>query len=344
MNQKTAPLSCGALSDFSRQMAQLLRAGFPLGEGLSLLAEDSEPGAAPLLLSLAEGVEAAMALAPALEQSGVFPDYYLRMVHLGEETGCLDEVMEALARHYDREQAIRDSLRTAAVYPAVMVSAMLVILAVLLSQVMPVFDRVFAQLGTRLTGLARMLLDLGEAIHVSSLGLAAFVLVLAGLLFWLRSRKDLAVKLLRRLPWFRRILHKLSLCRFTDALALGLKSGLSTHYALELAGELNDDPALTPKLTRVREKLEQGEDLIRTLTDCGILSGQQSRMALVGRRTGNLDAALAQVADSCRKEADDAVNRAIAAIEPGMVLVLSVLVGIVLMSVLFPLLGILASL
>ena len=80
-----------------------------MGEGLSLLAEDSEPGAAPLLLSLAEGVEAAMALAPALEQSGVFPDYYLRMVHLGEETGCLDEVMEALARHYDREQAIRDT-------------------------------------------------------------------------------------------------------------------------------------------------------------------------------------------------------------------------------------------
>ena len=81
-----------------------------------------------------------------------------------------------------------------------------------------------------------------------------------------------------------------------------------------------------------------------TLLRLSVISGQQSRIALVGRRTGNLDGALAQVAESCRAEADAAVNRAIAAIEPTLVLVLSALVGILLMSVLFPLLGILASL
>lgn len=337
MKKKTSLLSGEALAEFCGQMAMVLKAGYSLEEGLVLLSED-EPGLEKLL----QNYRLSGDLAASLEKAGNFPAYFLRMIHLGQETGRLDDTMQSLSAHYRRELELRESLKDALGYPAVMLIVVLVILGLLLSQVMPLFQQAFAQLGAQMRGLPLLLLELGRLLRqggwVILPVLAAGALALA---IW-QKRTGNILNFLEKAPFFQSIMDNIALSRLTGALALALSSGLSTHYALELAAELNSHGVLAQKLEQARAKLLQGEDLAEVLRSTGILRGAEGRLVLMGRRTGTLDAALAQISRDCREAADRAIDRCIAVIEPVMVTVLSVLVGIMLLSVLVPMLGLLS--
>lgn len=337
-------LPCDALSDFCRQMAMLMKAGLSLNEGVTLLEEDCENSSErELLQKLSAGLDEHGSLAQAMEDAGAYPAYLLRMIHLGEETGQLDDVLSALADHYDREDSLRRSIRGAVAYPALMLGMMMLIISVLLTRVMPVFDQVFAQLGTRLTGLSRILMELGLTIREYSVVLVLILVALVALVLWLRKKPSVTYGIIRKIPWSRSLCDRIALCRFAGAMSIALSSGLNTQYAMELATELNEDPAFSEKLKVAHEKIEEGEDLTQALHQVGILTGADSRLAFIGQKTGTVDAALSRIADSSREDADRAMTAAIAMIEPTLVIILSLLVGVLLLSVLFPLLGILAT-
>ena len=97
--------------------------------------------------------------------SGVFPDYLIHMVTIGEESGTLDTVMESLAEYYEREEAIQSSIKSAVSYPLIMVFMMLVVVLVLITKVLPIFEQVFAQLGTNMSGFSQSLLNMGNALN-----------------------------------------------------------------------------------------------------------------------------------------------------------------------------------
>ena len=141
-------LSATEVAGFCEQLAMILKAGIYLGEGLDMMAQDNaRTEDQQTLTQLKEELERSGALAPALEAAEIFPAYMVQMVRLGEETGRLEEVMDTLAGHYTREQEIQDGIRTAVAYPALMLGMVVVIVGVLLTQVMPIFQQVFAQLG-----------------------------------------------------------------------------------------------------------------------------------------------------------------------------------------------------
>ena len=345
MKHAKATLSNEALSALCRQLGMLLRSGFPLEQGLELLSQDAE---APREREVLERLETLTrehgALTPALAELGLFPEYLCRMVRLGEEAGRLDDVLASLADHYDREGSLRDSVRGAVVYPLVMLGMLIAMLTVLLTRVMPVFDQVFAQLGTRLAGLPRMLMELGQGLRRYGIGLAALAVVLLLGVLWLRGKPGLWYPLVRKLPWGRNICEKTALCRLAGAMSLALSSGLAPEYALELAGNLTRDPDFGKRLSLAAGLLPQTGELTQALRQAGILTGAHSHLALVGSRTGNLDEAFSRIAEECRAEADHAAASAIALIEPALVVLLSVIVGVVLLSVLMPMLGILSAL
>ena len=338
-------LSCGEVAGFCEQLAMILKAGIYLGEGLEMMSQDnSRPEEQKVLRKLREDMETAGALAPALEAAGVFPAYMVQMVRLGEETGRLDEVMDTLTGHYLREQEIRDSVRTAITYPAMMLGMVIVIVAVLLTQVMPVFQQVFAQLGAELTGFSRVLMDLGRGLRSGGTVIAVIVLVLAAACVWLGTRKrSTLLGLSRRIPGLRKMSDDVALCRFAGGMALALRSGLNPEYALDLVCQLNEDPYFSQRLARVRDQMNQGTDMTEALTREGIFTGVYGRMAAIGRKTGTLDETMIRIAESTQEEVDGNIARSLARIEPTLVVVLSLLVGGILMSVMFPLLGILSG-
>ena len=181
MKHSKPQLSNETLSALCRQLGMLQRSGIPMGQGLELLAQDAQsPGERELLERLQTLEREKGSFADALEETGLFPEYMRRMVRLGEEAGRLDDVMGSLAEHYDREASLRDDLRGAVIYPLVMLGMLVVILALLLTQVMPVFDQVFAQLGTRLTGVSRMLMELGRGLRGGGVALTVLAAAAAG--------------------------------------------------------------------------------------------------------------------------------------------------------------------
>ena len=143
--QKLSNLECAS---FCSQMTMVLHAGFPAVEGVSLLLEDAKDVQEKAILQVMydEMINTGL-LYPALEKTSVFPDYLLQMVKIGEETGTLDDVMNGLTHHYEREDEIEKSIKSALTYPLIMVAMMIAVIVILLTKVMPVFEQVFRQLG-----------------------------------------------------------------------------------------------------------------------------------------------------------------------------------------------------
>ena len=196
----------------------------------------------------------------ALEETKVFPEYLIRMTQIGEETGTLDEVMESLAEHYDREEAIRRSVRSAISYPLLMIGMMLVIIIILMTKVMPVFDQVFRQFGQEMTGFSRGILLAGNALSRYSAVFAVLlaVIVCAGIYF---TKTESGRKKLYHIgsgfAFSRELKDKLSACRFAGGMSLALKSGLTTEQGMEFSENLIEDDDFRKKVAECKADMEK---------------------------------------------------------------------------------------
>lgn len=347
-NNTWKPLSYGEAAAFCGQMYLILGSGISVVEGISILMEDAQNNEERALLSLLyDEVQQTGCLAPALEQTNVFPAYLVKMVRLGEETGSLDEVMHALQTHYEREASLSKSIRSALTYPMLLIAMMFLIILVLITKVMPVFQQVFRQLGKEMTSFSKGILDLGTILTNYA---AAFVLlgavVLAALLFLFQTRsgKKLLMKLSYRLRLFYDYYEKTAACRFADGMYLSLKSGINPEQALEFSDELIENPYFKNKIVSCRKLVAEGTDISRALQEANVFTGMCARLISVAARSGSMDQAMAQIASLYESEVQEKVTGYVARIEPTLVAVLSVIVGVILFSVMLPLLVIMSAL
>lgn len=177
MHQKK--LSNQEIASFCSQTAMLFAAGITPTESMNILLNDSKTTEGKEIISDILGTcRHGESFTNALKAAGVFPDYVLHMIHLGEESGNLDDVMQSLADYYEREDTISDSIRNAVSYPFVMIGIMVLVIFVLLGKVMPIFNQVFIQLGSEMSGISATLLHLGNSLNRYSLVLIITLAVL----------------------------------------------------------------------------------------------------------------------------------------------------------------------
>lgn len=341
------PFSNMELASFCGQIALILKSGISSMEGLTIMLEEaSSSEEKEILESLINRMQETGMLYQALEETGVYPSYMLRMVQIGEETGTLDEVMEALQNHYEREDTIRKSIKSSVTYPLIMTGMMAVVIVVLLVKVMPIFNQVFIQLGTEMTGFSRMLMNMGTAISRYSVVFIVLLLLIAGF-FLYGTRTASGRNMLRgvgyRMKAFRTIYEELAACRFASGMALTLSSGLNPERSMELVDSLNDDSVFQKKIDRCKAQMEEGEDLSHALFSSGMFTGVYSRMVSIGSKTGAMDQVMEQIADLYQEDIDTRMNNALAVLEPTLVILLSLIVGVILLSVMLPLMGIMSS-
>ncbi len=325
------------------ELALLLHAGVSTGDALSLLAEEGDRRG--MLKAMAEQVDSGETLSAALRESGAFSTYVCGLVEVGERTGRTEEALSALSRYYEDRVRLARRVRSALLYPAVMLALMLVVIGVLLVKVLPIFDDVYASLGGRLTGVAAGLLTLGRwlegAMPVLFAVLAAVaVLVLLftavgplrrGILsLWHRTRGDKGVS------------RKLNNARLAQALAMGMASGLPVDEAVELSANLMEGGA-KKRCESCRKRLEGGESLGDALKKSGLLPARQSRLLELGQRSGAGDASMEKIARDLSEEGEAALDALVGRVEPALVLVCSVLVGLILLSVMLPLMHIMSA-
>lgn len=338
-NQQTAALCRG--------LALLLHAGISLADGAFLLAQEERGPYQALLNQLGSRLDEGALLSEAMENSGAFPDYVTGMVRIGERTGRMEEALNTLGAYFEERQRTDKLLRSAVAYPSMILVLMLAVVGVLLVKVLPVFDRVYASLGSRLTGAAAGLLHLGQLLEAALPGLLAIlaVIVVIGLVLYRfpRLREGCTAPLQKKFG-DRGISRKFNNARFARAMAMGLGSGLALEEALELARMLlSDVPGAAKRCTLCAERLAQGASLAEAMDAAQLLPAAQSRMLTLGLRGGNADQVMENIADRLSEDASDALEAAISRIEPAMVMVSSLLVGLILLTVMLPLMNILSS-
>ena len=331
-----------------RGFGLLLSSGIGTAEGAFLLAREEQPEVSAVLNTLGQQLEQGLTLAEAMKMTDAFPEYVRVMAGIGEETGRLEETFNGLADYYEENSRTLRQIRSAVAYPAMVLMLMLLVVGVLLVKVLPVFDRVYASLGTRLTGPAAGLLYAGQALEAALPVLLAVLLILAAaaVILWLRPNlREKLFSFWRQRYGDRGIARKFNNARFARALALGLSSGMQLEDSLSLAGLLlREVPGAAQRCEACLRALEAGEDFAGAMERAGLIPPAQCRLLQVGLCSGSGDRVMETVAQTMMEDARESLEKAVNRAEPAMVLISSLLVGLILLSVMLPLADILAVL
>ncbi len=345
---KKAGVSAQYLPVFCRELYQLTRTGIPAAEGLSLLkADETDPEVLAWLEPLCEKTDEGWPLAEALRESGSFPDYMTDCISLAEQTGRLEDTLLSLQKHYERQNRMKADIRSAVTVPVVLLVVMIAVVVLLITQVLPVFDRVFTQLGVRMGAVAPGMMKAGAVLAKAGTYLAVVVALLAvcavvvALVPSLRTRFS---------AWFnyrfggRGIPGQMAVSRFAGAMAMATSSGLSMDEAVSLASKLcGGAREIDEKTAKCREEIDSGASAADALSGCGLFSNRDCMLLRLAERTGSLPETLEALAERQEEESLRQIDRAVGAVEPAIVVVTSVLAGVILVSVMLPLMALLST-
>lgn len=340
-------LSNAEIASFCTQTSLLFHAGIAPVETLYILLSDihSEKGR-ELLKAILTVCRQGEPFHKALASTNVFPDYVLHTIALGEEAGTLDTCMQSLAAYYEKEEAISESIKNAIIYPFLMTFMMLIVIFVLISKVMPIFNQVFIELGSEMTGFAASLLYLGENLNRYSLVILLFLALLL-VLYLIGTKtswgKNITTKFLNQFPLTRSFYANIACQRFASGMALCLSSGMGTYASLDMVYQLVGNRNLQNKIIVCKNTLHAGSNLAEALSSSEIFNNLYSQMVAVGFKSGNVDIVLSQIADAYEKTTDKKLQSLISILEPTLVIILSIIVGMILLSVILPLMGIMSS-
>lgn len=335
------------LFQFCEQFSIILRSGMSAIEGLAILNDDSQTERGKEILTfLYKDMEESGSLAHAMEQSGAFPASAAAYVRTGEETGCLDEVMKGLSAFYAKEIQITDQIQSAVAYPLVMLGMMTAVIVILLVKVLPVFRQVFRQLGLEMSGISGALLGIGETLsHYSTAFLILLAAMIGFILFLVLHPKgqELIRKIVCRFPGTKEIPVNLDYSRLCQCISLGIRSGLSPELCVELAGAVVSQTETRENLASIQKQLAEGYGFTEAITESGLFKAMELRLISLGFQAGASDEVMEKLAEQYEEKSTDSVSHIVSILEPTIVIVLSILVGLVLLSVMMPLLGLLSE-
>lgn len=335
------------LSAFCLQAALLLKAAVPLDEGLRIMSEDAvSKEEKELLIFMADETELGEPIFSAMEKTGAFPPYVVRMAKLGQQTGTLDQMMESLSVYYEKEFSMMRNVKNALTYPIIMIGMLLVVLFVLFTRVMPIFEDVYTQLGAGISPLSRSAIRLGGILSGAALAAAASLAVAAIVLYicaLFGKKFRIAEQLIDRFKRHNKIALATASRRFTAVLSLTLHSGMELAKGMEMAEELVENSRVQEQIRACGQSLEGGRSYYDAMKDTGLFSGFHVQMIKVGSRSGRLDQVMQEISDDYEQQADIYIDNMLFRLEPTIVAVLAVSVGLVLLSVMLPLVGVLSA-
>ena len=351
-------LSPGDLSVFCLQLSLILKAGIPIHDCLATLGDrnnkliESKQKIRGILGkavdSMADMVELGDPLASAMKKTGLFPDYVINMTAIGESAGKLDNVLEALGEYYEKEQYMKTKIRNSLMYPVFLFIIMSVVIVLLVSRVFPIFKDMLESMGGHLTtgeeAVAAFAGSLAAGEYTMYIILALSVLfVLTALLLKTSFGKSLGAAVIAACPLTRGINKKIAASRFSNAMAMTLSSGMEFNAAMQMAINLIDNKSLRNKFTRCMWEIEAGGSFSEVIAKTDVFSGMYIKFIEIGQKTGSVDSVMKKISDICDTDADTSINNATSFVEPLLVGILSIIIGVILISVMIPLVQVMSS-
>ncbi len=340
----TAVRSQPEVATFTSNLAMLVGAGLPLFQALEAVVEQTEQkGMQVVVRQLAQNIQEGKSLSAALSSHPeLFSPLYVGIVRGGESTGRLDQALNRLVTYLERDLEFRRKVRDTLIYPGVVFTLALVVLAIFLVYIIPVFDRVYRSHGVALPLLTRMLMAWSVIFRVN-----LPLLALVALVFLLRPTRRIVwpmlvgplQRLVLRLPHARALVRTLVASRFTQAMGSMLQSGMPVIPALEVAGKAVSAPGFDQVIAILVADLSRGRRLSDAMLQTRQFPPMIVRMVALGEESGQLDAMLERAGTILDREFDLRIRRLLTFLEPVLTLMVGGLVGVVLLGLYLPIFG-----
>jgi len=337
------------LAIFTRQFSVMIDAGLPLVQCLDILAgQQANKAFTEILRGVRKTVEGGATLANALrEYPKAFDDLFTNMVEAGEAGGILDGVLQRLSIHIEKAVKLRRAVKSALIYPSVVVFIAAGVITLLLWKVVPIFATLFAGLEVALPLPTRIVIALSDAVAAFGLPVIIF-LGLAGyglkLFYGTPQGRMMIDRIILRLPLVGNLMRKISVGMFTRTLGTLISSGVPMLEAMEITARTSGNAVVEKAVLQVRRAIETGRTIVDPLRETGVFPNLVVQMIGVGEQTGALDAMLQKIADFYEDEVDVAVGDLLTAMEPLIILFLGVVVGGVVISMYLPLFSLIGKL
>lgn len=335
------------LASFCDQMYLIVSSSIYIVDGVESLIEGfSNHNIKERLLVAKESLEGNNSLSFSLLQSGLFPEYMLTMIEIGETSGKTDQVLQSLSLYYKKQEKLKNQIKNAITYPIVIALMVVIIMVVLVSRVLPIFGDVFANLGGAVPLSVTMVTNTSKlVVYAFSAIFAVFVAFVAILLLMSRTQEGKAKtrSILIKIPLIRNLYYRLQTAQFANAMSLLVSSGYDIHSSLELSERIMEEESYKKKIHTALEELSLGKPLSDALTNMNIFKGIHSQVIKLAVQTGHLDAVLKDLSEEYTEDVEHSVDRMIGIIEPTLVGITAFVIGGILLTVMLPLLGIMSS-
>ena len=330
------------------ELGYLLHAGIGNADAMTLLAEDeTRPAYKAVLEGMAKDADEGLELAEIFNQTGSFPGYVGKMLAVGEKTGRTEEALNALASTCSRRAAMEKRIKSALLYPSILLLIMLAVIAVLLVYVLPIFNTVYAQLGGSLNGVAGSLLYFGQILgKIMPVLIAVFcaAVIFLTLFSTVPSFRDALITRWQKNRGDKGVAGKIASATFAQALSLAMNSGMPIEDAVTGAAELVLDTAgYSERVEKCVSMLCEGKSTSEALKESRLIPASECRILEAGIHGGSGETAMDAIAGRLTEESEEAMDDAISRVEPTMVIITSLLVGLIIISVMLPLINIMSA-
>jgi type IV pilus assembly protein PilC len=326
---------------FTRQLATMIDAGLPLVQSLDILAMQQENKVfKEVIKNIKENVEGGSTFAAALgRQPKVFDDLYVNLVIAGEEGGILDNVLNRLAVYIEKAEALKKKVKSALVYPSTIVGVAIIVVAILMIFVIPVFAKIFSSMGHTLPLPTIIVIGISNLLKKYIL---LIIVALAVLLFLLKryysteKGKFTIDSFILKTPVFGMLFRKVAVARFARTLSTLITSGVPILDGLTITSKTAGNKPIEYAIMKARTSISEGETIAEPLARSEIFPPMVTQMIAVGESTGSLDSMLSKIADFYEEEVDVAVATLTSLLEPLLMVFLGVTVGGVVIAMYLP--------
>jgi len=327
---------------FTRQLATLIDAGLPILRSLRILEEQVESAVfRDIIAKIARDIESGSTLSDAMAKyPKVFDNLYVNMVRAGEIGGVLESVLNRLADFQEKRQAMIGKVRSAMMYPCVVLTIAVIIVGLILIKIVPRFVDIFKQLGADLPLPTLILVNVSNAVanHFIAviLGVVAIVVVIRQI-NKTKQGKYFFDSLKLKMPVFGAIFLKLSIVRFAGTLSTLINAGVPILQAIDIVRETSGNEVISRAMEQVYNSIKDGETIHEPMREAKIFPPLVCHMVAVGEETGAIDQMLTKVAQAYEREVDDTMNALTSIIEPVLIVILGVSIGTVVICLYLPL-------
>ncbi|HUD02228.1 MAG TPA: type II secretion system F family protein [Rhabdochlamydiaceae bacterium] len=327
------------LLDFTRMLGQLLRAGIPLFESLVIIEEKYHHHRFhPLLMDLCDALKSGLSLSEALRRyPQSFDPIYVAMVHAGEQTASLSTVFEELCGLLQRQQKLKKQLFSAAAYPLFLGSFCVLVFLALLLFVIPSMKNLFE--GRALHPITRFVFGASDFVSAQGLflaiGVVLFMTLIAVALRHPGFRQKLDAVILK-LPFIGEFLREAATIRFCRTSSLLLTGGLPILQTLQLSCHVMKNRQLEEVIANAQQKVSEGKSLSQELKASPLIPSIVPRMLAIAEETGKTAFMLQNIANICEENLEKRLQQFTAFLQPALLLLLGLIVGLVLLSILIP--------